>query len=99
MAKKENIAEIKPIAEVQLGGFVLRLTEEEMSLLKDINDYVKDGFKDSILEVQDYIISTYDQFTKENSGKVVQLLSSLHGYLDFFKCLGELDIKYEEKNT
>lgn len=99
MAKKENIAEIKPIAEVQLGGFVLRLTEKEMSLLKDINDYVKDGFKDSILEVQDYIISTYDQFTKENSRKIVQLLSSLHGYLDFFKCLGELDIKYEEKNT
>ena len=97
MAKK--ISEIKPIAEVKLGGFVLRLTEEEMSLLKDINDYVKDGFKDSILEVQDYIISTYDQFTKENSGKVVQLLSSLHGFLDFFKCLGELDIKYEDKNS
>lgn len=95
MAKKdENTSVIVPMAEVRLGNFVAKFTEKDLDRLYNIGDFVKDGFKDSILEIQDYIISTYDVFSKNNAGNIVHLLSRLHGYLDIFEAIGEIDTKY-----
>lgn len=98
MAKKENSSVIVPTAEVRLGDYVAKFTEKDLRELDDMREHIKDGFKDNILEIQDYIISTYDEFTENNAGKIIQLLNSLHGYLDFFKGLGEIDVKYVKSN-
>lgn len=98
MAKKENTSVIIPTAEVRLGDYVAKFTEKDLRELDDMREHIKGGFKDSILEIQDYIISTYDVFGKNNAGTIVHLLSRLHGYLDFFKGLGEIDVKYVKSN-
>lgn len=98
MAKKENTSVIIPTAEVRLGDYVAKFTEKDLRELDGMREHIKDGFKDNILEIQDYIISTYDEFTENNAGKIIQLLNSLHGYLDFFEGLGEIDVKYVKSN-
>ena len=98
MAKNGNTSVIVPTAEVRLGNYAAKFTEKDLVELNDVHEYIKDGFKENILEIQDYIISTFDVFSKNHDGKIVQLLIRLHGYLDLFEFIGKMDVKFDKSN-
>ena len=84
MAKKENIAEIKPIAEVKLGKYTAKFTEENLSDLYDLIKFVKEDLLDSIRQYDDFIIAAYRE-DNSRAEECMKSLDGLSGYVWWFE--------------
>ena len=93
--KKENTSAIIPIAEVKLGKYTAKITEQNLEDLFDLIEMVHDGMMDSIREYDDFIIEVFrEDHTKAE--ECMKALDGLRGYAWWFNRLAEIDVKREK---
>ena len=96
MAKKdENTSAIVPIAEVKLGRYTAKITEQNLSDLYDLIEFVRDGMMESIRKYDDFLIEVFrEDHTKAE--ECMRGLDGLRGYAWWFNRVAEIDVKCEK---
>jgi hypothetical protein len=92
--KKESCTQIVPTAEVRLGDFVAKFTENDLSNLKDVAEFANESVEESVRKYDDFIINHYNEI-HEGADKCMRLLDGLRGYVHLFKLVGEIEVRYE----
>lgn len=92
--KKESCTQIVPTAEVRLGDYVAKFTEENLKDLKDVAEFARDSAMESVKVYDEFIIGWYNENHKD-ADKCMRLLDGLRGYVSLFGYIGNIDIKYE----
>ena len=96
--KKENCTQIVATAEVRLGDYVAKLTEENLRSIKDVADFARECLRDSIREYDDFIINHYNENHKD-AEVCIGLLGGLRGFVSLFEDIGKIDIKYDKARS
>jgi len=79
MEKNGNTSVIVPTAEVKLGKYTAKFTEENLQDLYDLIKFVKEDLLDSIREYDDFIIAAY----REDNSRAEECMKSLDGLRGF----------------
>ena len=92
--KKEDCTQIVPTAEVRLGDYVAKFTEENLRDISVVAEFARDSARDSIKRYDEFIIGWYNE-NRKDADRCMRMLDGLRGYVDLFEYIGNIDIKYE----
>lgn len=95
MAKNGNTSVIVPTAEVKLGKYTAKFTEENLSDLYDLIKFVKEDLMDSIRQYDDFIIAAYRE-DNSRAEECMKSLDGLRGYVWWFEQVKCIEIKCEK---
>ena len=87
---------IQEVAEVHLGEYVARFTEEDLKKLYDLVDFVNDMMHDCIKEYYDYFLEAYVE-DNSRAEEYIKRMDGLRGFAWWFDQVKDIDIRHEAK--
>ena len=94
--KEDNVAKVEPVAEVRLGEYVARFTEENLKDLLDLVEFVNEDMHSSINEYYDYFLDIYSN-DRSRAEELMKQMDGLRGYAWWFDRVKDFDIRHETK--